>query len=390
MRRPGPASDAYPADYAAIISNNRLINISDTDRYTNPQTGAKQGPLEKLNFTLGAYNKYTIDQWQIIGDERETAANPTTEQTIFTTQVPVGFDREAQYELGTVFKATVDGTVTKVRIYTNELEAGEHTVRIWRVADASVVAGPYAWNFSAGTTGWKEFALPSALKITAQTDYIVAVSNSADNRYYAYDTEGMRNGITNGKNLIAYGRGGVSTRTIGSMPTGVYQNISYFRDIVFVAAPPVTTGTGLSATYYDNKDFTGTTVTRTDATVNFDWGTGSPATGLGADEFSVRWQGQVEAPATGTYTFSTTSDDGVRLWVNGNQVINNWTDHAPTTNTSASISLTAGTKYDIRMEYYENRVGAVAKLLWTILIRASRLFPRAGCTLLPVPAAARR
>ena len=86
-------------------------------------------------------------------------------------------------------------------------------------------------------------------------------------------------------------------------------------------------------------------VTRVDPTVNFTWGTAAPAAGVTADNFSVRWTGRVQAPVTGTYRFSTVSDDGIRLWVNGQLVINNWTDHAPTTNTSAAISLTAGVRY---------------------------------------------
>ena len=87
------------------------------------------------------------------------------------------------------------------------------------------------------------------------------------------------------------------------------------------------TGTGLSATYFNNADFTGTVVSRIDATVDFNWGTGSPASSIAVDTFSARWTGQVEAPVTGAYTFYTVSDDGVRLWVNGQQVVNNWTDH---------------------------------------------------------------
>ena len=79
--------------------------------------------------------------------------------------------------------------------------------------------------------------------------------------------------------------------------------------------------------------------------MNFNWGSAAPASGVTADNFSVRWTGRVQAPVTGTYRFSTVSDDGIRLWVNGQQVINNWTDHASTTNTSAAISLTAGVKY---------------------------------------------
>ena len=69
----------------------------------------------------------------------------------------------------------------------------------------------------------------------------------------------------------------------------------------------------------------------------------------------MRWTGQVQAPVAGTYRFSTVSDDGIRLWVNGQQVINNWTDHAATTNTSAAIALTAGVKYTITLEFYEKR-----------------------------------
>ncbi len=105
-------------------------------------------------------------------------------------------------------------------------------------------------------------------------------------------------------------------------------------------------------------------MTRLDPTVSFNWGTGAPVSGIAADTFSVRWTGQVRAKVTGTHTFFTLSDDGVRLYVNGVLVINNWTDHAPTEN-SGTIALTAGQKYDIRMELYENGGGAVSQLRWS-------------------------
>jgi glucose/arabinose dehydrogenase len=127
---------------------------------------------------------------------------------------------------------------------------------------------------------------------------------------------------------------------------------------------PIGSGTGLAATYYDNLNFAGATLARTDPTVNFDWGTGSPAAQIGADTFSVRWTGQVQASFSQTYTFYTQSDDGVRLWVNNVQVINNWTDHGLTEN-SGTIALTAGQRYDIRMEFYENGGLATARLLWS-------------------------
>ncbi len=67
----------------------------------------------------------------------------------------------------------------------------------------------------------------------------------------------------------------------------------------------------------------------------------------------MRWSGTILAPATGTYRFQTVSDDGIRLWVNGVQLINNWTAHSSTTNTSGTINLVAGTRYTITLEYYE-------------------------------------
>jgi hypothetical protein len=83
---------------------------------------------------------------------------------------------------------------------------------------------------------------------------------------------------------------------------------------------------------------------------------------------------------SGTYRFSTVSDDGIRLWVNGQLIVNNWTDHAATTNTSAAISLTAGVQYSVTLEYYEKRGSATAKLQWSYpgqslqVIPQSRLF----------------
>ncbi|MDP1698131.1 MAG: PA14 domain-containing protein [Xanthomonadaceae bacterium] len=104
--------------------------------------------------------------------------------------------------------------------------------------------------------------------------------------------------------------------------------------------------------------------TRIDPTVNFDWGSGAPAPGIGGDDFAVRWDGMVEAPQTGAYIFSTQSDDGVRLWINGALVIDNWTLHGPTWNDSATINLVAGQRYVVRMEMFERGGGAVARLYW--------------------------
>ncbi|MEV0201648.1 PA14 domain-containing protein [Nonomuraea sp. NPDC050691] len=120
---------------------------------------------------------------------------------------------------------------------------------------------------------------------------------------------------------------------------------------------------GLKATYFDNADLTGASVTRVDPTVNFDWGASSPDPAIGPDTFSVRWTGKVVADKAETYTFITTSDDGVRLRVDGKLVIDAWTDHSKRDDT-ASVALSAG-PHDITMEFYDNGYDAIAELRWS-------------------------
>jgi hypothetical protein len=141
---------------------------------------------------------------------------------------------------------------------------------------------------------------------------------------------------------------------------------------------------GLYAEYYNNKDLTGLALVRTDAVVDFDWGSGSPDPVIGSDTFSVRWTGFVVPLYTETYTFWTVSDDGIRLWVDGQLLINNWTDHGPTED-SHSIDLVAGQAVDIRMEYYENGGGAVAKLRWSSLSQEKEAIPAAQLSSDPLP-----
>ena len=136
--------------------------------------------------------------------------------------------------------------------------------------------------------------------------------------------------------------------------------------------PP--SGIGLLAEYFDTADLTGPSLLRIDATVDFSWGNGSPDPAIGADTFSARWTGQVEPEFSEVYTFHVVSDDGVRLWVDGQLIIDNWTDHAPTEN-SGQIALVAGRRYDIKLEYYENGGGAVARMLWSSPSRAKEVVP---------------
>ncbi|HEV8649910.1 MAG TPA: PA14 domain-containing protein [Actinomycetes bacterium] len=118
------------------------------------------------------------------------------------------------------------------------------------------------------------------------------------------------------------------------------------------------------ASYYPNSTLAGSATTvRCETAINNNWGSGSPpGTGVGPDRFSVRWVG-TRSFAAGTSTFTVTADDGVRLYVDGVLIIDRWKDQAPTTYT-ATRTMTAG-NHQVRMEYYENAGGAVARLTIT-------------------------
>jgi beta-glucosidase len=127
--------------------------------------------------------------------------------------------------------------------------------------------------------------------------------------------------------------------------------------------PPSGTGHGLQGQYYANTSLSGSpVVTRTDPNVSDTW-TGSPAPGLPATNWSAKWTGTLAPPTTGTYTFGLTSDDGSRLLINGQPVIDNWRDQAANTET-AQVNLTAGTPVQIEVDYYQAGGDATVNLGW--------------------------
>jgi hypothetical protein len=152
-------------------------------------------------------------------------------------------------------------------------------------------------------------------------------------------------------------------------------------------------GTGLRGEYYNDPSngaypledpFTGSPVlTRTDATVDFDWDGGSPASQVNSNFFSARWTGQVKAPVSGGYTFTVTGDDGIRLFINGTRVIDSWREQGATAY-SYTTTLSAGTLYNIELHYYEHEGYAVCRLRWsypgqsTQTIPFSQLYPPTG------------
>jgi hypothetical protein len=144
-------------------------------------------------------------------------------------------------------------------------------------------------------------------------------------------------------------------------------------------------GTGLLGSYYSSQfntnAFDGSpTLVRTDVVVDFDWGFGSPDPAISADYFTIRWTGMVQPQFSETYRFYTTTDDGVRLWVNNQLLIDKWINEAAT-EWSGTIALIANQTYSIRMDYYEYNGHASAQLSWAspsttkAVIPQSQLYP---------------
>lgn len=169
---------------------------------------------------------------------------------------------------------------------------------------------------------------------------------------------------------------------------------------------PKGSGKGLYGTYYNqDKSFDGAPVlTRTDSLIDFDWELDSPVPGsINNENFTIRWQGFVLPQFSEAYTFHVTADDGVRLWVDSTLVIDKWISQ-PATEWSGTISLTAGTQYPIRLEYFEEAGHASITLSWSSahitkqVIPTSQLFSdlitslntsakEADLSLYPVPSA---
>jgi hypothetical protein len=146
-------------------------------------------------------------------------------------------------------------------------------------------------------------------------------------------------------------------------------NTSSFSVGTTSAPPPNPTPTtcndfvqnGFKGCYFNSSNLANFVLARNDAAINFDWGSGSPDASVNADNFSAQWQGTFSFNS-GTYNFTATTDDGMRVWVDNNLVLDKWIDQ-PTTTYNFSLPMTAG-NHNITVKYYENTGNAVAKVSW--------------------------
>ena len=143
-------------------------------------------------------------------------------------------------------------------------------------------------------------------------------------------------------------------------------------------ALPQGQGTGLLGQYFEGRDSTDRRLLheRIDTTINFNWGFSSPVEGVvPQDGFAVVWTGFLEAPLDGEYRITTGANDGVRLWLDGELLIDNW-ENQETKYRTVAVNLVAGEKVPIRVEYFDWILGSIIGLFWDHDLLPEQVIPK--------------
>jgi RHS repeat-associated protein len=212
--------------------------------------------------------------------------------------------------------------------------------------------------------------------------------SSGTERGFTYDAADRLTGVTNSlgsqqSEEFAYDYDANSNRVgeVRKFAGAAFRSVDYDYDALDRLTRAAYTDEnvhGLKGDYYDNEDFTQQKLSRIDATVNFEWpdaGQSSPDPQLGGDTFSVRWTGQVKPLHSESYRFSVVSDEGVRLWVDGKLLVDHWVSHEAAED-SGLVTLQAGKKYEIKIEFREGSGDAAARLQWESNSQAKQVIPQ--------------
>ena len=232
---------------------------------------------------------------------------------------------------------------------------------------------------------------PSNLKVEATPGGAkLSWDTSKDSRVSSYSVRYIDSSSTtksNGSTWIYPGRVKSTSQTITGLSPGVSYDFqirsnddngntpssAYSSTILSTALAP--TPIGLSASYYSSNNFTGSTSSRIDKTIDFNWGESTPTPSTSKD-FAARWVGQLIAPTSEDYTISLSGDDGTALWLNGKQVINNWSwGSQPVREKSATVKLEAGKVNSIEVDYVDYKSDAQIKLSWQTSSISKRVIP---------------
>ena len=182
----------------------------------------------------------------------------------------------------------------------------------------------------------------------------------------AYTTilDGIRKRFHNAKITAAIGAPLTETSAIpipaSAFLPNIQGNIQYGNAIPCTGAPVP----GLSAEFFPNTTLSGEPAAiGRDPSVNFEWNNVSPAPGVPAEHYSVRWCGNLVPPVEGDYRLGVDTDGGSRLFLDGKKIVDDWNPHGAHTITTL-VHLEAGHPYPLRMEYFHHSWESTARLLW--------------------------
>src|SRR5208282_1251842 len=186
---------------------------------------------------------------------------------------------------------------------------------------------------------------------TADSLSVLVGNYNGDPSRYTTILDGLRKRFRNAKILTAMGSPITETSAV-LLPS------EYLRTGGANSQP------GLNAEYFANVNFSGApALTRVDSTVDFEWKNESPGPGVPAENYSIRWTGEIVPPVDGDYRLGASTDGGYRIYLEGKKFIEDSTPHGTRTMTTF-VHLQAGHTYPIRMEYFHSSWEATARLLW--------------------------
>ncbi len=150
---------------------------------------------------------------------------------------------------------------------------------------------------------------------------------------------------------------------------------------------PLKETNGLQGAYFHGTNLQGPAVLRVDRNIDFPWTGRELAPGFGVHKYSVRWEGELEAPISGKVTMHTVTNDGVRLWLGEQKLIDVWRGMSATEH-RAEMELVAGKRYPFKMEYFQDEGTAEVRLFWSgaglprQIVPVEKFFVRGGVRLL--------
>lgn len=232
---------------------------------------------------------------------------------------------------------------------------------IYNYSSYSLPGMPLSCNYCSGEQAMKDHISTASKKWTGKSPTFVIIQAAPWNNVTPTSFKNVKNSLDSNYVVVR--------------PDHIFQLIREANKLTVNPGGVEGDGVGLTGTYYNGMNFETEVESRIDSDINFDWGTGSPMTGVDADIFSVRWTGQVQPRYTGNYTFYTTADNACQLWVNNELIIDKWNAIRTSTYTG-TISLVAGKKYDIKLEYFEKDNLANCKLEWASPFQSREVVPR--------------